>query len=55
MPPTAIQEPLDEDQVDPPWLIIKMCKMLDEFSDVNDGEKEFMKIWNLHVQHFTYV
>ncbi|CAB4054292.1 SUZ12 [Lepeophtheirus salmonis] len=55
MPPNAILEPLEEDQVDPPWLMIKICKMLDEFSDVNDGEKEFMKMWNLHVQHHTYV
>jgi hypothetical protein len=27
-----------------------MCQMIDEFSDVNDGEKEFMKMWNIHVQ-----
>ena len=24
--------------------------MIDEFSDVNEGEKEFMKMWNVHVQ-----
>lgn len=27
-----------------------MCQMIDEFSDVNEGEKEFMKMWNVHVQ-----
>jgi len=26
--------------------------MIDEFTDVNEGEKEVMKMWNLHVmQH----
>ena len=29
--------------------------MIDEFSDVNKGEKEFMKMWNLYVQHSTFV
>ena len=23
--------------------------MIDEFTDVNDGEKELMKLWNLHM------
>lgn len=54
-PPHAIIQPSTEDQVDPPWLNTKICRMLDEFSDVNEGEKEFMKIWNLHIQHYTYV
>ena len=53
MPPHAIIEESTEDKVDPPWLMTKICRMLDEFSDVNAGEKEFMKMWNLHVQHFT--
>ena len=29
--------------------------MIDDFTDVNPGEKEFMKMWNHHVQHFTFV
>ena len=53
MPPCAILTPSTEDQVDPPWLMTKICRMIDEFSDVNEGEKEFMKMWNLHVQHYT--
>ena len=53
MPPCAILQPSTEDQVDPPWLMTKICRMIDEFSDVNEGEKEFMKMWNLHVQHYT--
>lgn len=24
-------------------------QQLDEFTDVNEGEKEVMKLWNLHV------
>ncbi len=38
---------------DPEWLKIKTSKMIDDFTDVNDGEKEFMKIWNNHVQKYT--
>jgi len=45
----------NEDEIDPPWLRTKICRMIDEFSDVNEGEKEFMKMWNLHVQHFVFV
>ena len=53
MPPHAILKPSSEDRVDPPWLMTKICRMIDEFSDVNEGEKDFMKMWNLHVQHYT--
>lgn len=53
MPPHAILQPSTEDQVDPPWLMTKICRMIDEFTDVNEGEKEFVKMWNLHVQHYT--
>ncbi|XP_019853749.1 PREDICTED: polycomb protein suz12-B-like isoform X3 [Amphimedon queenslandica] len=35
----------DEDPV-PQWLKITSNKMVDEFIDVNQGEKQFMKIWN---------
>ena len=24
-------------------------QMIDEFTDVNEGEKEVMKLWNLHM------
>lgn len=43
----------EEDQPDPEWLKIKTSKMIDDFTDVNPGEKEFMKMWNHHVQHYT--
>lgn len=29
--------------------------MIDEFTDVNEGEKELMKMWNLHVMKYNYV
>lgn len=29
--------------------------MIDEFTDVNEGEKELMKLWNLHVMKHGYV
>merc|ERR1719464_419457 len=45
----------EEDQPDPEWLKIKTSKMIDDFTDVNPGEKEFMKMWNHHVQHYTFV
>ena len=45
----------EEDHPDPEWLRIKTSKMIDDFTDVNRGEKEFMKMWNNHVQKYTFV
>lgn len=53
MPPHAILQPSTEDLMDPPWLKATICRMIDEFSDVNEGEKDFFKMWDLHVQHYT--
>jgi len=44
-----------EDESDPIWLRKKTATMIDEFTDVNDGEKEIMKMWNLHVMKEGYV
>ena len=44
-----------EDESDPEWLRIKTCMMIDEFTDVNEGEKELMKLWNLHVLKHKFV
>jgi polycomb protein SUZ12 len=44
-----------EGEPDPEWLQIKTSMMIDEFSDVNEGEKELMKMWNLHVLKHKYV
>jgi polycomb protein SUZ12 len=38
-----------EGENDPKWLQMKTMMMIDEFTDVNEGEKELMKMWNLHV------
>jgi len=34
---------------------MKTAMMIDEFTDVNEGEKELMKMWNLHVLKHNYV
>ncbi|KAK3928737.1 Polycomb protein Su(z)12 [Frankliniella fusca] len=44
-----------EDENDPKWLQTKTMMMIDEFTDVNEGEKELMKMWNLHVMKEGYV
>ncbi|KAJ1529653.1 hypothetical protein ONE63_006416 [Megalurothrips usitatus] len=44
-----------EDENDPKWLQAKTIMMIDEFTDVNEGEKELMKMWNLHVMKEGYV
>jgi len=38
-----------EGEHDPKWLQTKTMMMIDDFTDVNEGEKELMKMWNLHV------
>lgn len=38
-----------EDEFDPIWLRQNTVRMIDEFVDVNNGEKEMIKLWNLHV------
>uniref|UniRef100_A0A4W6DWK5 SUZ12 polycomb repressive complex 2 subunit a n=1 Tax=Lates calcarifer TaxID=8187 RepID=A0A4W6DWK5_LATCA len=37
-----------EDERDPDWLKEKTIKQIEDFTDVNEGEKEIMKLWNLH-------
>lgn len=44
-----------EDETDPAWLQHKTLQMIDEFTDVNEGEKELMKMWNLHIMRNGYV
>lgn len=38
-----------EGEPNPKWLQRTTKQMIDEFTDVNDGEKELMKLWNLHI------
>ncbi|KAI4471537.1 polycomb group protein [Holotrichia oblita] len=44
-----------EGENDPEWLRTKTMMMIDEFTDVNEGEKELMKMWNLHVMKYGFV
>lgn len=36
-------------------LALLSFQQIEEFSDVNEGEKEVMKLWNLHVMKHGYV
>ncbi|XP_019950269.2 polycomb protein suz12-B-like [Paralichthys olivaceus] len=44
-----------EDERDPDWLKEKTVKQIDEFTDVNEGEKEIMKLWNLHAMKHGFI
>uniref|UniRef100_A0A3B3Z364 Uncharacterized protein n=1 Tax=Poecilia mexicana TaxID=48701 RepID=A0A3B3Z364_9TELE len=44
-----------EDERDPDWLREKTAKQIEEFTDVNEGEKEIMKLWNLHVMKHGFI
>lgn len=46
--PTEMGED-SENERDPKWLRQKTAMMIDDFTDVNEGEKEVIKLWNLHV------
>lgn len=44
-----------EADMDPEWLKERTQLMIDEFTDVNEGEKEILKIWNLYIMNnFKY-
>ncbi|XP_046581921.1 polycomb protein SUZ12-like isoform X2 [Haliotis rubra] len=45
----------NEAENDPLWLRQKTINMIDEFTDVNEGEKELMKLWNLHIIKHEYI
>lgn len=44
-----------EDERDPEWLREKTAMQIEEFTDVNEGEKEVMKMWNLHVMQHGFI
>uniref|UniRef100_H2S8R4 SUZ12 polycomb repressive complex 2 subunit a n=1 Tax=Takifugu rubripes TaxID=31033 RepID=H2S8R4_TAKRU len=44
-----------EDERDPDWLKEKTSKQIEEFTDVNEGEKEIMKLWNRHVMKRGFI
>ena len=44
-----------EADMDPAWLRERTQLMIDEFTDVNEGEKEILKLWNIHLmQNYQY-
>lgn len=44
-----------EAETDPNWLRQNTVKMINDFLDVNDGEKSIMKLWNFFVMKQAYV
>lgn len=44
-----------EDETDPDWLRQNTVKMINDFVDVNDGEKGIMKLWNLFILKHSFV
>ncbi|KAK9534541.1 hypothetical protein VZT92_006981 [Zoarces viviparus] len=44
-----------EDERDPDWLKEKTAMQIEDFTDVNEGEKEIMKLWNLHVMKHGFI
>eukprot|EP00058_Branchiostoma_floridae_P028092 XP_002613583.1 hypothetical protein BRAFLDRAFT_57778 [Branchiostoma floridae] len=44
-----------EEESDPIWLKQRTQHMIDEFTDVNEGEKELMKMWNLHIMRNGHI
>lgn len=42
-------------EMDPGWLRGHTQKLLEDFTDVNEGEKEMLKMWNLHVMKHNFV
>lgn len=44
-----------ETEIDPIWLRQNTVKMINDFLDVNDGEKSIMKLWNLFMMKAAYV
>lgn len=44
-----------ENEMTPEWLPDKTVNMIDEFTDVNEGEKSLMKLWNIHCLKYGYI
>lgn len=44
-----------EGEMDPGWLRAHTKKLIEEFTDVNEGEQEMLKMWNLHVMKHNFV
>ncbi|XP_065899690.1 polycomb protein suz12-B-like isoform X2 [Dysidea avara] len=48
-PYSALDAEDSEAEDTPSWLPARTARMIDEFTDVNEGEKELMKLWNLFI------
>lgn len=44
-----------DSEMDPEWLKQHTTLFINDFADVNEGEKEFMKLWNLHCLKYNFV
>jgi polycomb protein SUZ12 len=44
-----------DDELDPEWLKEQTGLFIQEFADVNSGEKEIMRLWNLHILHNNFI
>eukprot|EP00117_Sycon_ciliatum_P011715 scpid39818/ scgid4987/ Polycomb protein Su(z)12; Suppressor 12 of zeste protein len=47
--PSEADEDSEDDSSPPEWISTKMADLLNEFTDVNNGEKAMMKLWNDYV------
>jgi len=47
--------PAEEDDKSPAWLVDRTRDMIEEFTDVNEGEKMLMKMWNIHILKKGYI
>ena len=44
-----------DDELDPEWLKEQTGLFIQEFADVNQGEKQIMRLWNLHIIHNNFI
>jgi polycomb protein SUZ12 len=44
-----------DNELDPEWLQEQTGLFIQEFADVNQGEKEIMRLWNLHIIHNNFI
>jgi hypothetical protein len=42
-------------ELDPDWVKEHTSLLINEFADVNDGEKGMMRLWNLHFLKFNFI
>lgn len=47
--PCEFDSDSEDESTKPDWLFGHTKRMIDEFTDVNEGEKALMKLWNLHI------